>query len=109
MAWKFGLQDALTGFGLRYAIGSGVLAARALLEGSDYAAVCRRELAPSLEAARVNRALYARLGNRGYRMLLRAQGWRGDSRAFLRWLYRPSRMRRLFAALSFRRPDPRAG
>jgi flavin-dependent dehydrogenase len=94
-----GMQDALTGFGLRYAIDSGVLAARALLEGSDYAAACRRELAPSLEAARANRVLYARLGNRGYRMLLRAQRWRRDSRAFLRWLYRPSPTRRLLAAL----------
>jgi flavin-dependent dehydrogenase len=107
-----GWQDALTGFGLRYAIYSGVLAARALLESSDYAAACRRELAPARKAARVNRALYARLGNRGYRMLLRVQGWRRDSTAFLRWLYRPSPTRRLFAALFawrlLRRPGPRA-
>jgi len=114
-----GWQDALTGFGLRYAMCSGILAARALLEGSDYAAACRRELSPAREAACVNRALYARLGNRGYRMLLRAQGWRGDSSAFLRWLYRPSRTRQLLAALAglrpaapgsgLKRPDPRAG
>ena len=108
-----GWQDALTGFGLRYAMRSGLLAARAVLEGSDYAAACRRELLPVREAACVNRALYARLGNRGYRMLLRAHGWRGDSSAFLRWLYRPSAARRLLAALFagglLKRPGPRAG
>jgi len=90
-----GFQDALTGFGIRYAIDSGVLAARSLLAQTDYDAACRRELTPAIEATRTSRAVYARIGNHGYRFLLRAQAWPGDARTFLRLLYRPSRARRL--------------
>lgn len=90
-----GFQDALWGFGMRYAILSGVLAARAVLESVSYEALWRRELLPWFEASLVNRALYDRAGNRGYRWLLRAQAWSGDSRRFLGWLYRPGPLKRL--------------
>ncbi|MFP5406449.1 MAG: NAD(P)/FAD-dependent oxidoreductase, partial [Gammaproteobacteria bacterium] len=84
-----GFQDALAGFGMRYAIRSGVLAAQALLDGEDYEMAWRRELARSMQESEVNRALFATLGNRGYRWLLLAQERSGDTRRFLRWLYRP--------------------
>lgn len=84
-----GFQDTLWGFGMRLAIVSGVLAARSVLEGIDYDASWRRELAPWLQASVVNRVLYERCGNAGYAWLLRAQGSVGDARRFLRWLYRP--------------------
>jgi flavin-dependent dehydrogenase len=90
-----GFQDALTGFGLRYAMVSGVVAARSLLAAADYRVAWRRELAPAIATARANRAVFAHLGNRGYRLLLQAQAWPGDTRVFLRWLYRPSRAFRL--------------
>lgn len=89
-----GFQDALAGFGMRHAMRSGVLSARALLQGSDYDALWRRDLAGGLQAALVNRALYRRLGNRGYRWLLRAASAARDARAFLRWLYGPGPLSR---------------
>ncbi|MBS0544338.1 MAG: NAD(P)-binding protein [Proteobacteria bacterium] len=84
---RAGFQDALAGFGMRYAMRSGVLAARALLDGHDYDSLWRQNMAQALCASLVNRALYARFGNRGYRWLLQAQAASGNSRAFLRWLY----------------------
>lgn len=83
-----GFQDYLAGFGMRYAMRSGVLAAQALLDGDDYDAQWRRDLAGSQQASLVNRAFYGMLGNRGYRWLLRAATYTGDARTFLRWLYR---------------------
>ena len=89
-----GFQDALFGFGMRLAIRSGVLAARSLLEGHDYDALWRAELAPAVQTSIVNRALYSLLGNGGYRWLLRHQA-HGDARAFLRRQYRPSWIKRV--------------
>jgi hypothetical protein len=90
-----GFQDALAGFGMRYAVQSGVLAARALLGGAPYERAWRERLEPGVESSLVNRAIYGALGNRGYRWLLRSQAWSGDSRRFLSWLYGPARVRRL--------------
>jgi len=81
-----GFQDALWGFGMRLAIRSGVLAARALLAGEDYDTLWRRELRPWLRASHVNRALYGALGNRGYPWLLRCVA-STDAREFLRRRY----------------------
>lgn len=89
-----GFQDALWGFGMRYALASGVLAARSLLTGADYDSAWRRTFGAQLEASLSNRALYSLLGNRGYRWCLRRQE-RGDARAFLRRIYRPSGLKRL--------------
>ena len=83
-----GFQDAFAGFGMRYAFKSGVMAARAHLAGDDYDARWRTGLRPLIEASLINRAVYARLGNRGYRWLLRLQTWQGNARASLGWLYR---------------------
>lgn len=84
-----GFQDALFGFGMRIAIRSGVLAARALLERKDYDALWQRELRPWLAASTVNRALYSLFGNRGYAWFLRCAA-AGDAREFLRRRYSPS-------------------
>lgn len=92
-----GFQDTLAGFGMRFAIISGVLAARSVLEGADYDALWRRELGPWQEASVVNRALYDRAGNSGYAWLLRRQAGGGDARAFLRRLYRPGWVKRLLS------------
>ena len=101
-----GFQDILWGFGIRYAVVSGVLAARSLLEGSDYDALWRRELGPMLQAALVNRAVFEVLGDRGYRWCLRFQA-RRDACAFLQRLYRPSRVKRLLLPWARRRYESR--
>lgn len=61
-----GLQDCLWGFGMRYAIISGRLAAKSIIEGLDYAALLKQGLLPMQRTSLVNRFLFERLGNRGY-------------------------------------------
>jgi len=85
-----GFQDALWGFGMRYALASGVLAARSLLTGEDYDRAWRRTFGARVSASLANRAFYASLGNRGYRRLLAMQERAGDARAMLQRIYRPS-------------------
>ena len=95
-----GFQDTLWGFGMRAAITSGVLAARSLLEGSDYDRLWQRELGALMTTAVVNRALYSLLGNRGYRWLLSHQENHSDARELLHRYYSPSRVKRLLAPLA---------
>jgi flavin-dependent dehydrogenase len=90
-----GFQDTLWGFGMRFAIASGALAARSLLEGADYDTLWRRELRPWLRTSVVNRALYESLGNGGYASFLCRQEQVGDTRRFFRRLYRPAWFKRL--------------
>ena len=97
-----GFQDAFAGFGMRYAVLSGVLAAGSLMDGTDYDAAWQRDFKRPMETARVNRAIYDRLDNRGYRWMLRVQNWSGDSMDFLAWLYRSERLRRVLFAFERR-------
>ncbi|MBK6980235.1 MAG: NAD(P)-binding protein [Betaproteobacteria bacterium] len=90
-----GFQDTLWGFGMRYAIVSGVLAARSLLEGTDYDAAWNAEFGGLQQAGIVNRALFAAFGNTGYAWILRRQEKATDARTFLRAFYRPTLARRL--------------
>ncbi len=94
-----GFQDFFAGFGMRIAMRSGVLAARALLGGEDYEAAWRRELAPAMNATVVVRAGYRRLGNLGYRALL-ACAEHTDARRFMHRLYRPSAIKRVLAPIA---------
>ena len=66
-----GFQDFLWGFGIRYALFSGHLAARALDEGLDYEALVEREIRPLVRSSMVNRTLYDWAGDRIYRALIR--------------------------------------
>jgi flavin-dependent dehydrogenase len=84
-----GFQDPLAGFGMRYALRSGLLAARSLVEGTEYARLWPHELMPLLRAGTVNRFLFNALGERGWRVAMRILGT-GDGGLALRRLYRPS-------------------
>jgi len=97
-----GFQDALWGFGMRMAIRSGVLAAQALLDDSAYEKKCRITLESTLNSARVNRAFYAHLGNRGYPWLLHHFANSSDTRQLLRSFYGPSRLKQFLAPLAER-------
>ena len=89
-----GLQDLLWGFGIRYALRSGYLAARSLLEGKDYTLMARRTFSDSLQASVVNRCVWEYLGNYGYRMFL-AMGRRSqDPKQFLYNFFTYSPLRR---------------
>lgn len=99
-----GLQDFMWGFGMRYAIHSGVLAAQHCLGQLDYNTEVKRQLLPSVKASVVNRFLFNRIGDRGYRFVinrwLARQAATGDGLAFVRELYKPSLMRKMLHPLS---------
>ena len=80
-----GFQDALWGFGMRYAMLSGNLAARALMSGvpERYDRLWNERFGGTLRAGIVNRYTFEKLGNFGYTKLLRLVG---DSRSIRDWL-----------------------
>jgi len=98
-----GFQDTLWGFGMRHAMTSGVLAARSIIEGSDYNTQWQRALIRQMQTSVVNRLLYSKMRNRGYRFFLRLTTGQQDIRGFLRRFYRMSTMKRLLLPWSQRR------
>ncbi len=89
-----GFQDCLWGFGMRYAIVSGCLAAKSFIDGSDYDTLWKKDLKPMIETSLVNRYLFERLGHAGYRYLAKKFA-RGNPCGFLRKHYNPSLLKRL--------------
>jgi flavin-dependent dehydrogenase len=102
---RAGFQDALWGFGLRYALFSGVLAARAIVHAEDYDALCREHLVPRLETALANRLLFSQLGNHGYAWVLHRLASL-DVIAKLREHHQPSRAKHLLFEIARRRIHP---
>lgn len=105
-----GLQDALWGFGMRFAIRSGVLAARRAAWIGDLRGIQREEryLESLYRAGRVNRSLYSRIGNRGYAELLRWMAQSADPRAWLARRYAPSLWKTVLTPLAGTATRPRA-
>lgn len=86
-----GFQDCLWGFGMRYAMHSGILAAQCLLNGKDFEAVWRQHYGALQRRSIVNRMYYSLLGNRGYRWALKLnRGRRIEVEQLLHRLYNPS-------------------
>lgn len=87
-----GFQDALWGFGMRYAIQSGYLAARAILQGEEkaYDRLWKDRFGGLIATSLANRFLYQRLGDGGYaRFMDRLKGTQ-DFRGRLYHFYAPS-------------------
>lgn len=89
-----GFQDALAGFGMRYALRSGILAARSIIDGTDYTKAWQRDLMPLLRAGVVNRFLFNSIGARGRNWAVRRLIGTNTPRQLGR-LYRPSLLTRL--------------
>ena len=89
-----GFQDALAGFGMRYAIRSGVLAAQSIVEGRDYADLWQRELGPWLKAGIVNRFVLNLTGEAGMKLAVKRLT-RRDAGRVLERAYRLSLPKRL--------------
>jgi flavin-dependent dehydrogenase len=88
-----GFQDALWGFGMRYAMLSGHLAALCLIEDAPRSFDRRWEerLGGPLRAALVNRHLYGTFGHLAYRYVLRRLARAESPRRWLGRQYAPSR------------------
>src|SRR5947208_15820784 len=85
-----GFQDYLFGLGLRYALTSGYLAARSILESRDFDELWRAELSAKQETSLVNRFLFEAGGNFGLSMFVRRASRAKDFHRYLSgWHARP--------------------
>jgi flavin-dependent dehydrogenase len=105
-----GFQDALAGFGMRYALLSGQLAANALLgDGARaYDGLWRARFENTLRASIVNRFLYATFGDPGRRTLARRLGGASEGRARIRRRYAHTALTALLYPLARRSLKRRA-
>ena len=78
-----GFQDYLFGLGIRYALTSGVLAARSIIEQRDFDDLWRSELGAKQETSLVNRFLYEAGGNTGLSMFVRQAARAKDFHRYL--------------------------
>lgn len=90
-----GFQDALWGFGIKYAMLSGYLAARSIIEKKNYDELCKAYLYPKLQTSLANRWLFAHLYNTGYTFILNKMKSMGDVIPALRKHYNTSLSKRL--------------
>lgn len=90
-----GFQDALWGFGLRFAMLSGLLAARALIRGEDYDRLWRDRLTHPLMVGVANRFLWDVMGRRAYRLVIQRLRQVPDPVRLLRQEMRFTLLRRL--------------
>ena len=85
-----GFQDLLFGFGMRYAMHSGYLAAQSIIEGLSYPALCKEHIIPEMEVSLANRWLFTRLENLGYTIMLDRLDLKEDIIPTLQMQYNPS-------------------
>lgn len=78
-----GLQDALWGFGMSYAITSGYLATQSVITGESYESLVHRELIPYHRAGIVNRALWELMGDRGFTFFVQRAARHADALRFI--------------------------
>jgi flavin-dependent dehydrogenase len=78
-----GFQDYLFGLGIRYALTSGSLAARSILEERDFDELWKSELQGKQETSLVNRFLYESGGNFGLSMFVRQAARAKDFHRYL--------------------------
>ncbi len=94
-----GFQDYLWGFGMRYAILSGYMAANSIISGLNYDLLWKKELKPMLETSLVNRYLFEKFGNTGYRYLAKRFA-KGDPGDFLKRNYNQSFLKNLLLPIA---------
>jgi flavin-dependent dehydrogenase len=85
-----GFQDYLFGLGIRYALTSGALAARSIIEERDYDELWKSELGRKQQTSLVNRFLYETGGNFGLSMFVRQAARAKDFHHYLSGWHRNS-------------------
>ena len=87
------------GFGMRYAISSGVFAAQDILGQGEYEKLVRKNLLPLVRNSFVNRWLMNRVGDKMFQRVadrwMKSQKKNGDGLPFVSWLFRPDLFRRI--------------
>jgi len=78
-----GFQDYLFGLGIRYALTSGYLAARSILENRDFDELWHAEFGEKQQTSLVNRFLYEAGGNTGLSMFVRQASRARDFHGYL--------------------------
>ena len=78
-----GFQDYMFGLGIRYALISGYLAARAVVENADYDRLWSARFKGMMRASVTSRLLYESLGRFGLRLFV----WQAAHRDFRKFLY----------------------
>ena len=86
---------------MRYSILSGYLAARSIIEGSNYDDLWKESLGPMLKTSLVIRFLFEKSGHTGHRYLVKNLKKR-DACAYLNRLYNRSRTKSLILPLARR-------
>lgn len=82
-----GIQDFLAGFGMRSAITSGYLAARAVIENKDYEKLAKRKFSKYLKAGIVNRYVWEKIDIDNYLTAIETIKKVEDPFDFLRSIY----------------------
>ncbi|MDP3990927.1 MAG: NAD(P)/FAD-dependent oxidoreductase [Candidatus Nealsonbacteria bacterium] len=92
-----GLQDGFLGFGMRYALLSGYLAAQSIVKSSNYQAAAKiywqtveKEIYPIIRTSIVNRFIYEFFTNKTYKWLLGKISKKTDIRKFVQKQYQPA-------------------
>jgi flavin-dependent dehydrogenase len=85
-----GFQDFLFGFGNRYALMSGHLAARSIIEGTDYDALWRKEFGRQLRSSGRNRRIYELFGAISHSVFVKSLRRSGDPKRLLSRCYNGS-------------------
>ena len=98
-----GLQDPEWGFGMVYAMESGFLAARSLIEGYDYREVAHEVFEPRRAAALANRLIYESLPTTLVPWLLRRTASSDDLRGRIHRHWRPTPVKSLIATAGWQR------
>ena len=94
-----GFQDYLFGLGIRYALTSGSLAARSILEERDYDELWKSELGAKQQTSLVNRFLYESGGNFGLSMFVRQAARAKDFHHYLSGWHRSTWWKSLLSPL----------
>lgn len=99
---RAGFQDYLFGFGMRYAFLSGYFAAMSIIKGDDYNLIIKKELLDTMRSSLVNRYFYEKLGNNGYRKLIKKWASNPDPIKYLKSWYNLNWYKRLAYPIPFR-------